>query len=293
VTLYVMPILFALFTWWFFTGLVLYVVGRPRASHYNAMLATTALLAAGLWGISYSSTDTSVGGAYVAFASALAVWGWHEMGFLLGFVTGPRKTPSPEKSGGRAPLGASVEVVIYHEFAIALTAALLVILSSDAPNQIGLWTFVILWLARLSTKFNIYLGVPNHTEQFLPNHLKYIASYFCRRSMNLLFPISVTVSTIITAMLIEQAVSADALPYQVAGSVFLATLMALAVIEHWFLVLPIPSAELWTWGLASRRPELASKPEPGVTATISATWSQHSSSKDIISTRAAVTGAGA
>ncbi|MEQ1653046.1 MAG: putative photosynthetic complex assembly protein PuhE [Hyphomicrobium sp.] len=253
--LYVMPVMFALFAWWFSTGLVLYVVGRPRATHAKAMWATTALLAAGLWGLSSSATDTSVSGAYIAFASALLVWGWHEMAFLLGFITGPRTTPCPEKTSGRAPLGASIEVVIYHEFAIALTAALIYVLTIDAPNQIGLWTFVILWLARLSTKFNIYLGVPNHTEQFLPTHLKYLATYFCRRSMNLLFPVTVTATTLITATLIGNAADPSALPHQVAGSVFLATLMGLAVLEHWFLVLPLPSAELWTWGLASRRHE--------------------------------------
>ena len=129
---------------------------------------------------------------------------------------------------------------------------MIIVLTADAANQTGVWTFCILWLARLSTKLNIYLGVPNHTEQFLPKHLKYIATYFCRRPMNLLFPLTVTATTLVTAMLIDQALQPDALPFEIAGFVFLATLMALAVLEHWFLVLPIPSAELWTWGLASR-----------------------------------------
>ena len=251
-TLYVMPALFALFAWWLSTGIVLYVVGRPRATHANAMLVTTVLLGVGLWGVWSSADDTSLMGAYIAFASALLVWAWHEMSFLLGYVTGPRTSPENKQANQRATLSSSVEVVIYHEFAIALTAALIVILTADAANQTGVWTFVILWLARLSTKLNIYLGVPNHTEQFLPAHLKYIATYFCKRSMNLLFPITVTATTVITALLIASAADANALSHEIAGSVFLATLMALAVLEHWFLVLPIPSAELWTWGLLSR-----------------------------------------
>lgn len=253
----VMPILFALFVWWLSTGVVLYVVGRPRATHVTAMAVTSLLLLAGLYGLYASASDRSVAGAYVAFASALTVWGWHEMSFLLGFVTGPRTTPAPDKPNGRAPLAASVEVVIYHEFAIAVTAALIYILTASGSNAVGFWTFVILWLARLSTKFNIYLGVPNHTEQFLPTHLKYLATYFCRRPMNLLFPISVTASTILTAMLIAHATDTNAAPHEVAGATFLATLMALAVLEHWFLVLPLPSAELWSWGLASRKHESA------------------------------------
>ena len=33
-----------------------------------------------------------------------------------------------------------------------------------------------------------------------------------------------------------------------------AAMMALAILEHWFLVLPFPTAILWQWGLASRGP---------------------------------------
>jgi hypothetical protein len=38
----------------------------------------------------------------------------------------------------------------------------------------------------------------------------------------------------------------------VAGFTILGTLMALAVLEHWFLVLPVPVAALWRWGFRSR-----------------------------------------
>jgi G3E family GTPase len=36
------------------------------------------------------------------------------------------------------------------------------------------------------------------------------------------------------------------------AATFTATMMALAILEHWFLVLPMPSQKLWDWGLASR-----------------------------------------
>ena len=31
-------------------------------------------------------------------------------------------------------------------------------------------------------------------------------------------------------------------------------MLALAVLEHWFLVLPLPFARLWSWVLQLRRP---------------------------------------
>ena len=35
-------------------------------------------------------------------------------------------------------------------------------------------------------------------------------------------------------------------------ALLLAALTGLALLEHWFLVLPIPAMELWRWGLKSR-----------------------------------------
>jgi G3E family GTPase len=34
-------------------------------------------------------------------------------------------------------------------------------------------------------------------------------------------------------------------------------MMALAILEHWFLVIPLPAGKLWQWGLASRKPAKA------------------------------------
>jgi putative photosynthetic complex assembly protein 2 len=186
--------------------------------------------------------------------AALLVWGWHEMSFLTGVVTGPRTTEAPRRVRGRAGLWPAIETLLYHEVAILLTGLVLFAMLWGSPNEVGLWTFVILWVMRISAKLNVYLGVPNLTEEFLPTHLTYLKSYFCRRSMNLLFPFSVTLSTIATWVLITEAGTAGGTFEQTAAT-FLATLMALALIEHWFLVVPLPSAALWSWGLWSREGE--------------------------------------
>ncbi len=129
---------------------------------------------------------------------------------------------------------------------------LVLAISWGAANQIGAWTFVILWLARLSAKLNIFLGVPNVTEEFLPAHLEFLKSYFRRRPMNLLFPLSITALTAVTILLVEIVANANSHGFWISGGTLLATLSALALIEHWFLVLPLPVAELWRWGFKSR-----------------------------------------
>jgi hypothetical protein len=70
--------------------------------------------------------------------------------------------------------------------------------------------------------------------------------------MNLLFPVSVTLSTLATAAFVMAAMADTATDFETAGWSLLATLSALAVIEHWFLVVPLPATALWSWGLKSR-----------------------------------------
>jgi putative photosynthetic complex assembly protein 2 len=260
---YGLPVLFVLFAWWFLTGAVLYIIGLPRATVRWSMAGATIVALGALLTLWQTAGETTPAAAYTAFMAALLVWGWNEMSFLTGVVTGPRITEAPRRVRGRAGLWPAVETLLYHEVAILLTGLVLFAMLWGAPNEVGLWTFVILWVMRISAKLNVYLGVPNLTEEFLPEHLTYLKTYFCRRSMNLLFPVSVTLSTIATFVLIGAAGTAIG-AFDKTAFTFLATLMALALIEHWFLVVPLPSAQLWSWGLWSREDaepgELAASP---------------------------------
>lgn len=248
----VLAIVFTLFVWWFSTGAVLYLVGMPTQTFGVSMLAATIAAGFALFGLLVTSSEETVASAFCAFSCGLVVWAWHEMSFLTGFVTGSRTTECPRDTAGWPRFAAATQTLIYHEVAIAVTAVAIAYLTWDAPNQYGLWTFLVLWVARLSAKFNVFLGVPNLSEEFLAPHLKYLASYFRRQPMNLLFPVSITLSTLATAYFVLAAAGATATAFEAAGWTLLATLSALAVIEHWFLVVPLPATALWSWGLKSR-----------------------------------------
>lgn len=58
---------------------------------------------------------------------------------------------------------------------------------------------------RTSAKVNLFLGARNLSEEFLPPHLRYMESFFRRRAVNLLFPVSVTVASLVPAMLLAHA----------------------------------------------------------------------------------------
>lgn len=248
---YGLPVVFALFLWWFSTGVILYLDGLPRATHRWTMMAATLIMAVSLAGIAALRDDTSVSAVYFGFLAALGVWAWNETAFLTGFVTGSRRTACPDHLTGWRRFVFAVEMIAYHELAILLGGLLIWSLSIGADNQVAMATYFILWIMRLSTKVNLFLGVPNAPTSFLPEHLSYLASAFRKRSMNLLFPVSVTAGTLLTGWLVLSAVADDASAFDAAHYTILATLTALAVLEHWFFVLPLPSEALWTWGRGS------------------------------------------
>ncbi|EAU40232.1 hypothetical protein FP2506_11767 [Fulvimarina pelagi HTCC2506] len=249
---YVLPALFALVVWWASTVAIIYLDGLPQKTFKYSMIAATAVFALSLWGLSWSADDTSVSGAYFAFTFGLLAWGWQEMSFYMGYVTGPRKQPCPESCRGWPHFVHAVQTSLWHELAIIVAAVAVVSLTRGAPNQIGMWTFMVLWWMHQSAKLNVFFGVRNLNEEFLPEHLEFLKGFLNKRSMNLLFPFSVTISTVITVLLFAWAFSDSASQFEMAGYTFLGVLMALAILEHWMLVLPINWTVLWDMGLKSR-----------------------------------------
>ncbi len=270
-TAYGLPIVATLFAWWFSTGAILYLDGLPRRTFRWSFGIASLIAIAALWGLSVTADQTSVAGAYLAVFCAVLLWGWNEMAFLFGYLTGPRREPCPPEATGFARFAFATRAILHHELALTASLLLVAALSWNGSNLFGLMTFALLFTMRLSTKLNIYLGVPNTTVEFLPAHLGYLKSYFRQRPMNLLFPLSVTLATLLTAWLVQKAALGD--PALATGFVLLATLAALGVIEHWFLVVPLPVADLWSWGLRSHARAVPKSsriaPEPATPRAIS------------------------
>jgi putative photosynthetic complex assembly protein 2 len=250
---YAAPIGYALFLWWFSTGIILYLDGLPKRTFRWSMLGATVLLGISLFYLAHGNRDLSVGGAYAAFTFGLLAWGWQEISFYMGVVTGVRTQPCAEGCSGWRHFGHAIRVSLFHELAIIATGIAIFALVWPGSNHIGLWTYVVLWWMHQSAKLNVFLGVRNLNEEFLPDHMAFLKSFLTKKPMNLLFPVSVTVSTVVAFQLFQKALSPSSSPFELAGYLFLGALMTLAILEHWFLVLPLPSAVLWNWSLKSRR----------------------------------------
>lgn len=247
-----MAALYTVLIWWFSTGVILYLNGLPRHTFRWTMLAATVVLVAALAGLHVSSQVTEVWAAYCAFTCAVLVWAWQEIGFLLGFVTGSRKTECPKGARGWRKFGFAAETVFYHEIALVVLGAAVWLVSQGAPNQVGLWTYLVLWAMRQSAKLNVYFGVRNLNESFLPAHLKYLQTYFTRKAMNAFLPVSVALSSLIVVPIWQAVGAAGIGGFEVVALTITASLLSLAILEHFFLVVPLPFELLWKWGLRSR-----------------------------------------
>jgi putative photosynthetic complex assembly protein 2 len=248
---YVVPPIYAAFVWWFSTGAVLLLVGRSGRFDILRIVCATSLLAVSLCGLALAGNDSSVVGAYAAFTSTILLWGAQEIAFLAGWVTGPRPQRCPAGVMGMERLSLALQAILYHELALLTCCAAIVALTWNGANQIGLWTFVALWVLRQSAKINLFLGVPVTNDELMPDAVRFLKSYFARKSVSVFFPVSVTLATAVLVIMIQRIVEVAATPFDVAGLTLVSTLFALGVVEHWFMLLPMPAMKLWGWGMRS------------------------------------------
>ena len=246
------PFLFTIFAWWFSTGVILYLDGLSPKTFKWTFAGATLVCMAGLVGLAVSSSQTSVASAYCAFSCALLVWAWQEVAFLLGYVTGPRRVPCDPSVKGWKRAALAFQTVQHHELALVVLAVAVLVVTWGQPNQVGWWTFAVLWAMRQSAKLNVFLGVRNLGEKFLPEHLGYLQTYFLRKRMNPLLPISVIAATLVVVPM-WQTVHASESAFEVAALGLVGSLLSLAILEHLLLVLPLPSEALWKWSLRSHR----------------------------------------
>jgi putative photosynthetic complex assembly protein 2 len=262
--LYTVPLLYAAFIWWFSTGAVLLLVGSARRFVPFQIAVAAFLLLGSLCGVALSAGNTSIGGAYIAFTGTILLWGAQEIAFLSGWVTGPRPEPCPVGVAGWKRLGPAFAAILYHEVALIACGSAIVALTWSEANHIALWTFAALWVLRQSAKINLFLGVPVTNDELMPESVRFLKTFFNRRPIGAFFPLSVTLATAVLVILIQRIVEVAVTPFDIVGLTLVSTLFALGVVEHWFMLLPLPAITLWGWGMRSGFPpeDATMKQEP-------------------------------
>jgi putative photosynthetic complex assembly protein 2 len=247
VTEFALPLLFATVLWFVATGFVLWLDKLPN--HTWPVSITLASVASGfaMGGIIATAEETSAWAAYVAFACALVLWGWHELSFLMGFVTGPNRNPCPPDARGWRRFRLAAATLIYHEVAMFVCLLVMAAATWGKPNQTATLTFLLLFVMRLSAKFNIFAGVPHLSTEMMPDHMRYLASYFRIAPPRWIFILSVSGIAVLAAWLADLALSSRggiATGYALAFA-----LVALAFLEHGFLVVPWQDTAIFRWAM--------------------------------------------
>jgi putative photosynthetic complex assembly protein 2 len=245
---------FALGLWWASTGAILWLNRRPRASYRWSLAGASVVAALAVAALVLTRDAATPVGAFVAFTAAIAVWGWHELSFLTGFVTGSSTAPCPAGARGWRRFRLAAATLMHHEVALAVTAVAVAALTLGRSNPIGGWTFLMLFGARLSSKLNLFLGAPNFSAEFFPAHLRYLTTYLRKAPVSVLYPVSIAGLTFSAYAAARPALDPTAAPFAATGYALVFALAALAVLEHAFMALPLPDAALWRWAMpASER----------------------------------------
>lgn len=249
---HIVPFIVTVVIWFIATGLIAWADNRERSTFSRSMTIGSVAGIAGLIVILFASLSAEVWAVYLGFVGALMVWGWHELAFLTGAAAGPRRGPSDPGLKGVARFRQAAATVMHHEVALALTALLLISLSWDVPNQIGASVFVLMFGMRLTSKINLFVGVPNTTSEMLPEHLAYLKTYFGPNRMTVLLALSIAGITAVSAWFAQLALAAPVGSAEMVGASLLFTLSLLGVLEHFFLALPFRDGMLWGWALPKR-----------------------------------------
>lgn len=250
---HILPIAATIAIWFFATGFVAWIDNRDRGTFARSIALAGVAAVGGLALILFSMHLETIAGIYAAFAGAILIWSWHEISFLTGAITGPRRTPCPPDARGWKRFFHATSALIWHEVALASTAVGLILTSWSATNQVGAMVFGLMLVMRLSTKINIFFGVPNMSTEILPPHLAYLQSYFGPRRYTWMLAASIAAIVATAVWLGNVALNAPSGSAEAAGASLLFTLTALGALEHLFLALPFRDGALWGWALPTRR----------------------------------------
>jgi putative photosynthetic complex assembly protein 2 len=231
-------ITFVIVLWALSTAAIFYLDSLPPRTFPLSFAITTILLCgAGLliWTLRGGSTSFDL---ILSFAAGLFAWGWTEMALYMGYITGPRKHRCAPGCSGATHFGHAIQANLWHELVVIAFAAALWLSS----NTTAFWCFTLLWLMHLSARLNVFLGVRNVSEEFVPEHMNVLKGFLRKRNMNPLFPVSCALLLFSLWYILEQP--------QTLSTIMAATLVVIGLAEHILLMLPLPVEKLWRWSLS-------------------------------------------
>lgn len=237
--------------WWASTGAVLWLARGLDRQMNGRLLAMTVICAFGFAGIIIASANDGVWPVYLAFASAILVWGWVEFTLLSGLITGSRTTPCPEKLSEFERFKLAYRAIDHHEYALLAMLVILAVVDSSGGSGMAIKTFALLWVMRLGAKLTIFSGAPELSTVLIPERLAYMKTYFRHDRISVAFWLSLAGCCIFFALGVYALTTVQYDASVQTQVTILTTLVGLAILEHGFMVLPVADNRLWSWAMGA------------------------------------------
>jgi putative photosynthetic complex assembly protein 2 len=222
--------------WWLTTGVIV-AMQATSMSRNAGVLTCTALAGWGAWLLASRRHVATDRAATASFFGGALLWGWVTATLYTGWIAGPPEAATAPLEGPPGSLALAVQATWAtwnSEVASLAAMAAAWFLTRGGVNRVGFWTYIAFWVSLQSAKLNIFYGVKNPGTQFLPPQLAHLARFFGPLENSTFLPASLSVLTVATIGLLWRASRATD-PKNRRGYALVATLVALAVVEHLFL----------------------------------------------------------
>jgi putative photosynthetic complex assembly protein 2 len=226
--------------WWSSTAILIFLNFLPGARPFMFVVGAGLAIGGVVW-LLRNRSNTTVSGAYLGFTAGILVWAFVESSFYTGYIVGPEVAPLAVDGPSWPSFVRAFTRSMYHEVLVLTLGVAGLFAFHGARNRVGLWVFLILWFFHQSAKLNVFLGVANTGSEFLPEPVADLTPHMTTAPINLLFPLSVTINTLVAAYLLRRGLDRGVARWQRVGYVLVGTMAALALLEHWLLVLPLES----------------------------------------------------
>ena len=222
--------------WWMATGLT-FAMQTGRSAALLTLAATTGLALYGFRLIVGSRDESTVPGARRAFLGSSLAWWWCVSVFYAGW--GIDLDGAAQGDAGSFALAREAIAATWRADMLGVASIVVVgIMCWRRRNQVAIWSLAVYWGTLQAAKLNVFFGVLNSGVELLPPALRGLAVYFGPARTSWFLPFTVIVLTLITAAVARHGVRARE-PFVRHGSAMLAMLLALAVLEHVVLGVPV------------------------------------------------------
>lgn len=219
--------------WWLATGLVI-AAQRDLPTRVAAAAVAGALAILGAVLVARSRADATPAGARRALAGAGLLWTWVAVSLYAGWLVGPApRLPAPETPRLLAAYEA-VRALAWHEAGSLAVLVLAWVLTRGGPNRAALHVLLAFWGTTQLAKLNVFLGVANPGERFLPEWLRFVEAFFGPRANSPLLAVSIAALAAAAWWCGRRAARAED-PFARWSGAMVACMLALGALEHAFL----------------------------------------------------------